>query len=85
MKTYEKYTNKPNSFLTINTTFSSDDSSKLNATFQMQSSIGTCMTLADKVKTLDDKVKANQDQYSLAREVAKMSALSLAKLDKQKV
>lgn len=48
----------------------------------MQSSIGTCMTLADKVKTLDDKVKANQDQYSLAREVAKMSALSLAKLDK---
>ena len=40
------------------------------------------MTLADKIKTLDDKVKTNQAQYNLDREADKISALSLGKLDK---
>ena len=34
------------------------------------------MTLTDELKILDDKVKANQGQYHLGREAAKISALS---------
>ena len=34
------------------------------------------MTLTDKLKILDDKIKVNQAQYDLGREVAKISALS---------
>ena len=34
------------------------------------------MTLIDELKILDDKIKANQAQYDLGRETAKISALS---------
>ena len=34
------------------------------------------MTLTKQVKILDDKIKANQAQYDLDRESAKISALS---------
>ena len=34
------------------------------------------MTLTDDLKILDNKIKANQAQYDLGREAAKMSALS---------
>ena len=34
------------------------------------------MTLTDGLKILDDQIKANQAQYDLDREAAKMSALS---------
>ena len=34
------------------------------------------MTLTDKLKILDDKIKANQAQYDLSREAAKISASS---------
>ena len=34
------------------------------------------MTLTDELKILDDKIKANQTQYDLGREAAKISALS---------
>ena len=34
------------------------------------------MTLTDKLKILDDKIKANQAQYDLGRDAAKISALS---------
>ena len=34
------------------------------------------MTLTDKLKVLDEKIKANQAQYDLGREAAKISALS---------
>ena len=33
------------------------------------------MTLSDKPKTLDNKIKANQPQYDLDRKPGKMSAL----------
>ena len=33
------------------------------------------MTLTDELKVLDDKIKANQDQYDLRREAAKISVL----------
>ena len=34
------------------------------------------MTLTDELKILEDKIKANQFQYDLGREAAKISALS---------
>ena len=34
------------------------------------------MTLTDELKILGDKIKANQAQYDLSREAAKISALS---------
>ena len=34
------------------------------------------MTLTDELKILEDKIKANQAQYHLGREAAKISALS---------
>ena len=34
------------------------------------------MTLTDKIKVLDDKIKANQAQYNLDRKAAKISPLS---------
>ena len=40
------------------------------------------MTLTDELKILDDKIKANQDQYNLDTEAAKNSALSSKELDK---
>ena len=40
------------------------------------------MALTDELKILDNKIKANQDQYDLDREVAKISALSSEELDK---
>ena len=35
------------------------------------------MTLTDKLKILDDKIKANQAQYDLGREAAKIFACLL--------
>ena len=40
------------------------------------------MTLTEKVKTLDDKIKANKAQNDLDREAAKISALSSGELEK---
>ena len=42
------------------------------------------MILTDEIKILDGKIKANQSQYKLDREAAKISALSSKKLDKYK-
>ena len=39
------------------------------------------MTLAEQVKILDDKSKANKAQYDLDREAAKTSALSSGELE----
>ena len=41
------------------------------------------MTLTNEFKILDDKIKANQSQYDLDREAAKISALSSGKLKKK--
>ena len=40
------------------------------------------MTLTEQVKILDNKIKANQAQYDLDREAAKISALSSGELEK---
>ena len=39
------------------------------------------MTSTDELKILDDKIKANQAQYNLDRETAKIFALSSEELD----
>ena len=41
-------------------------------------------TLTDELKIIDEKIKANQAQYNLDREAAKISALSSKELDKYK-
>ena len=38
------------------------------------------MTLVDKIKTLDGKIKANQTRYDLDKKVAKISAFSSKEL-----
>ena len=40
------------------------------------------MTLTEKVKILDDKIKGNKAQYDLDREATKISALSSGELEK---
>ena len=40
------------------------------------------MILTDEIHIFDDKIKANQVQYNLDREVARISALSSAELEK---
>ena len=40
------------------------------------------MTLAEKTKTLDKKIKANKTQYNLYRKAVKISAMSSGNLDK---
>ena len=40
------------------------------------------MTLTDELKILDDKIKANQAQYGLDRQAAKISSLSSKEPDK---
>ena len=40
------------------------------------------MTLTDKLKIIDNKIKANQAQYDLHREAAKIFALSSGELEK---
>ena len=40
------------------------------------------MILTDEIKILDDNIKANQAQYDLDREAAKISSLSSRELDK---
>ena len=40
------------------------------------------MTLTEKVKILDDKIKANKAQYDLDGEAAKLTALSSGEFEK---
>ena len=43
------------------------------------------MTLTDELKILNDKIKANQAQYDLDREEAKISAVSSGELENMKI
>ena len=79
MKIHRKYTSEPYYFLTIDTTLPADSSlrfRKKSFRFLIK------MTLTDELKILNDKIKANQAQYDLDREAAKMSALSSGQLEK---
>ena len=43
------------------------------------------MTLTDEIKILDSKIKANQAQYDLVREAAKVSSLSSGELENMNI
>ena len=79
MKIYRKCTSEPYSFLTIDTTLPADNPLRFRENLS-KSLIK--MTLTDELKIFDKKIKANQAQYDLDREAAKISALSSKELDK---
>ena len=79
MNVYRKYTSEPYSFLTIDTTLPVNNPLRFRENileFIMK------MTLTDKLKILDNKIKVNQTQYDVDREAAKLSALSSKEMDK---
>ena len=43
------------------------------------------MTITEKVKILDDKIRANKAQYDLDRQAAKISALNSGELEKMNI
>ena len=68
MKIYIKHTSKPYSFLTIVTKLSTNGRyvlEKISLFFYK-------LALADKIKSLHDKIKAIEPQYNLDRETAKI-------------
>ena len=79
MKTYRICTSETNSFLTIDTTLPADDSLRLRKKFFR---FITKTTLTDKVKILDNKIKASQAQHDLVGAAAKVFSLLSKELDK---
>ena len=69
---YKECTEEPYFFLTIDT--------KLPASKKIFFWMFIKMTLTDELKILDNKIKENQAQYDLGRDVAKISALSSKEL-----
>ena len=69
---YKECTEEPYFFLTIDT--------KLPASKKIFFRMFIKMTLTDELKILDNKIKENQAQYDLGRDVAKISALSSKEL-----
>ena len=81
MKIYRKCTSELYSFLTIDTTLPTNDPfrfRKKSFRFIIKS------TLTDELNILGDKIKVNQAQYELGREVAKIYSLSSDELEKYK-
>ena len=72
LKIYMECTKEPYSFLTIDTTLPASDPLR----FRKNCLILTRMTVVDQIKILENKIKSNQAQYDLGREVAKMSTQS---------
>ena len=72
IKIYRKCTKKPFNFLAIYTTLPASDPLR----FRKNVFDSIKMTLTEELKILDHKIKANQTQYDLGREAAKISALS---------
>ena len=72
MNIYGESAKETYSFLTNDTKFLASDPLRFRKTcFNLIK-----MTVTDHLKILDDKIKANQSQYDLSREEAKISALS---------
>ena len=78
MRIYREWTRKPYSFLTIDTTLPVSDPLR----FRKNCFLLIKMTATDQLKFIDNKIKANQDQYDLDRLVAKISAYSSGDLRK---
>ena len=78
MKMYKESTREPYSFLTIDTTLPASDPLRFTKIIL----IIIKMTVADQLKIIDDKIKANQAQYDLDRLAAKIYPLSSGELRK---
>ena len=77
IKIYRKCTSEPLFFI-IDTTFICEQFKNQKKIFYIY-----CKNdITDEFKVLNDKIKANEAQYNLDREVAKLSALSSIELDK---
>ena len=70
MEIYRACTKEPYSLLIIDTTLAASNPLKFRKNL-----FDSLMTLTDELKIFDNKIKANQAQYNLGREAAKMSAL----------
>ena len=70
MNIYRECSKEPYSFLKIDTTLPASDSQRFRKNL-----LTPLMKLTDELKILDEKIKANQVQYDLSREAAKISAL----------
>ena len=79
MKICRKCAKQPYPFLTIDTTLPAKNSLRLR---KKSFRFIIKMTLTDELKIIDDKIKANQAQYDLDTEAAKISALSSGGLEK---
>ena len=76
---YKKCTSGSYSFLTIDTTLPANDPLRFRKkSFRFIIKV----TLTAELNILDDKIKANQAQYDLDREAAKISSLSSDELEK---
>ena len=73
MNIYREYTIEPYNFLTIDTMLAASDPLRFTEKIVW---IFIKTTLIDELKILGDKIKANQAQYDLGREAAKISVLS---------
>ena len=71
VKIYKIWTRESYSFLTIDTTLSPSDPLRFRKNLFLLK-----LTVSDQPKIIDNKTKANQAQYHLKREAAKISALS---------
>ena len=79
MNIYRKCTSEPYYLLTIDTILPTNNSLR----FRKRSfKFIIKMASADKIKILDNRIKANQAQYNLDQEAAKISTLSSKKLEK---
>ena len=67
---YRECTKETFDFLTIDTTLPASNP------LRFRKNLFESLTLTDELKNLDNKIKANQAQYDLGREAAKISALS---------
>ena len=74
MNLYINCTSKPYSFLVINTTLASDDTSRFRKSLLER--------IQKLITPIDDKIKDEKLQYNIDREAAKISALLSGKIDK---
>ena len=71
MKIYKICTRESYSFLTIDTTLPASDRLRFRKNLFLIK-----LTVSDQPKIIDNKIKANQAQYDLKREAAKISPLA---------
>ena len=71
MKIYKICTRESYSFLTIDTTLPASDCLRFRKNLFLIK-----LTVSDQPKIIDNKIKANQAQYDLKREAAKISPLA---------